>query len=293
MPSARPSWPPALKPGDPAQLVAASSELEQFERLEAGLEILRGWGLQPCGMERARRRWRGLAGEDPQRRADLEAGGPMPLRVGVRGGWGAARLLEHPPHWQEGWLLGFSDVTSLLWARQAHGLAGNLHGPLLTTLAAEPDWSRERLRSLLFSGEPAALDPLEGEAWAGGSAEGPLLAANLTVATHLLGTTWLPPLQGAILVLEDVGEQPYRLDRLLSHWRLNGALSGLAGLGFGSFSDCGEPDAVAAVLRERSCNLGLPVVAGLAVGHQPGNAVLPLGALARLDGGSGRLSLLE
>jgi muramoyltetrapeptide carboxypeptidase len=133
-------------------------------------------------------------------------------------------------------------------------------------------------------------------------AEGPLLAANLTVATHLLGTPHLPALDGAILVLEDVGEAPYRLERLLTHWRLSGAFGRLAGLAFGSFLNCDDPDRreepashrfeLNQVLRERSADLGLPVLAGLPVGHAPGNAALPIGAPARLDGDQGRLELL-
>ena len=126
--------------------------------------------------------------------------------------------------------------------------------------------------------------------------------ANLTVATHLLGTPHLPSLEGAILILEDVGEAPYRIERMLTHWRLSGALRPLAGLGFGSFEGCDEADSRASepaerrfsveqVLQERSLDLGIPVVARLPVGHTPGNAALPLGVRARLDGTRGRLQL--
>ena len=223
----------------------------------------------------------------------------------VRGGWGSARLLEHPLPVAEGWLLGFSDVTSLLWHRLATGRGGAIHGPLLTTLAAEPAWSRERLRGLLF-GEPLA--DLQGESWVGGVAEGPLLAANLTVATHLLGTPHLPALDGAILILEDVGEAPYRIERMLTHWRLCGALQRLGGIGFGSFEACDDPQddgeggngtssaarfGLEQVLRERTADLGIPVLAGLPVGHGPVNAALPLGIRARLDGDRGRLAIVS
>jgi muramoyltetrapeptide carboxypeptidase len=297
--------PPALKAGDRVQLAAISSALDSATRLEAGLAILRQWGLlietDPAAL--VGRRWGYLAGDDGRRRADLQAGAAAaPLLACVRGGWGAARLLEPPgPPQRPGWLLGFSDVSAMLLARVAAGLGGGVHGPLVTTLAAEPAWSQERLRSLLF-GEPVA--DLEGEGWLGGAgpAEGPLLVANLTVATHLLGTPFLPGLAGAILIIEDVGEQPYRIDRMLSHWRLAGALQQLAGLGFGSFSNCidhdrdGDPAShrfsVEEVLRERCGDLGIPLVAGLAVGHAPGNGALPLGVRARLDGHLGRLSLL-
>ena len=343
------SSPPPLRPGDRVRLVAASSAVAEASRLEAGIAILRDWGLrvEPEAAALVGRRWGYLAGRDEQRAADLgslgghnpsanpaaalggDCGGhpqnascgeiradappplggqrletprgeacidPTPaLHACVRGGWGSARLLERPLPQPPGWLLGFSDVTSLLWARWAQGLSGGIHGPLLTTLAAEPAWSRERLRALLF-GEPLA--PLRGECWTSGVAEGPLLAANLTVATHLLGTPHLPNLHGAILLLEDVGEAPYRLERMLTHWRLSGALSVLAGLAFGSFLHCDDPDRaeepaahrfeLEQVLRERSGDLGLPVLAGLSVGHAPGNAALPIGAPARLDAEIGR-----
>lgn len=297
--------PAPLRRGDRVRLVAASSALVNSERLDAGLAVLESWGLDVETGFDPRRRWGYLAGEDQARRADLEAdnaGPPAALRACVRGGWGAARLLEHPLILPPGWLLGFSDVTSLLWAQQARGQGGGIHGPLITTLASEPAWSLKRLHDLLFG---APLEDLCAEGWQGGVAEGPLLVANLTVATHLLGTPHLPELKGAVLVLEDVGEAPYRVDRMLTHWRLCGALQQLSGLGFGRFSDDGEPPhsegesdepdgrfSTEQVLKERSADLGIPVLGGLELGHGPGNAALPLGVRARLDGSAGRLSLL-
>lgn len=304
-PQPPPQQPPALRPGDRVRLVAASSALADLERLQAGLAVLAGWGLvlddDPARLPP--RRWGYLAGRDAERAGDLRPdngpGPPAALLACVRGGWGSARLLERPLEAAGGWLLGFSDVTSLLWHRLATGQGGAIHGPLLTTLAAEPAWSRERLRALLF-GEPLA--DLAGEPWVGGQAEGPLLAANLTVATHLLGTPHLPDLDGAILVLEDVGEAPYRIERMLTHWRLCGALQRLGGIGFGSFEGCGDPTdpegdgarfSLEQVLRERTADLGIPVLAGLPVGHGDVNAALPLGVRARLDGDRGLLSVIS
>ena len=307
------SLPEPLRPGDRVQLVAASSALlgdESLARLQAGIAILESWGLEVELGALHGRRWGYLAGRDQQRRGDLEAAARQgaELLACVRGGWGAARLLEQPLGLLPRWLLGFSDVTSLLWAQLAQGQGGAIHGPLLTTLAAEPLWSQERLRGLLF-GEPLA--DLHGESWCGGRAAGLLLAGNLTVATHLLGTPHLPDLRGAILVLEDVGEAPYRIERMLTHWRLSGALQQLAGIGLGQFSDCDDTPPVAApqddgstaqgadrfsleqVLRERTADLGVPVLSGLPVGHVAGNAALPLGAWAELDADRGRLRLLQ
>ena len=289
-------WPQPLQPGDRVQLAAASSALDPdaLERLQAGMAVLEGWGLAVDPHPEPLRRWGHLAGADGDRRGDLEA--DPALLACIRGGWGSARLLEQDCAGANGrWLLGYSDVTSLLWARQRAGVPGGIHGPMLTGLAAEPDWSRERLRQLLFAASAAALEPLQGEPWCGGRAEGPLLVGNLTVATHLLGTPHLPELRGAVLVLEDIGEAPYRIDRLLTHWRLCGALQQLAAIGFGHFSGCDDADSpttVEQVLRERTADLGIPVLAGLPVGHEPGNASLPLGVRARLDAGTGQLTLL-
>jgi muramoyltetrapeptide carboxypeptidase len=291
------AWPPPLRAGDRVQLAAASSALQAdaLERMEAGIAVLEGWGLQVDRHHEPLRRWGHLAGSDPERLADLTP--QAPLVACLRGGWGSARLLEaaseprqpQKPHW----LLGFSDLTSVLWARQAAGIPGGIHGPMLTSLAAEPAWSQERLRQLLF-GEPLAA--LSGSSWQPGVAEGPLLVGNLTVATHLLGTRHLPDLRGVVLVLEEVSEAPYRLDRMLTHWRLSGALQQLAGIGFGSFSNCDDPGSPLswhAVLQERTADLGIPVLADLAVGHAPGNAALPIGQRVRLDAERAELALLQ
>ena len=310
--------PAPLRRGDRVRLVAASSALDDLERLQNGIAVLEGWGLEVLAHPEPLRRWGYLAGADRERRGDLLPSAPgepglAPAAAGtdqpsllacIRGGWGAARLLEQPLELPAGWLLGFSDVTSLLWAMASRGLGGAIHGPLVTSLATEPEWSRERLRDLLF-GHPLA--DLQGVGWSGGSATGQLVAGNLTVATHLLGTSHWPDLNGAILILEDVGEAPYRLDRLLTHWRLCGALQQLAGIGLGRFTGCDEPDGepgdtsaeparrftAEQVLRDRTADLGIPVVAGLPVGHEPGNAALPLGVRARLDGQRGLLQILR
>ena len=293
------AWPRPLQAGDRVQLAAASSALQgdAISRLEAGIVVLERWGLEVEPHRNLQRHWGYYAGTDPERLEDLQPNAP--LVACMRGGWGSARLLERPLAADEHWLLGFSDVTSLLWARQAAGLPGGIHGPMVTTLGAEPEWSQERLRALLF-GE--ALPPLHGTVWNPGQAEGPCLAGNLTVATHLLGTPHLPDLSGAILLFEDIGEAPYRIDRMLSHWRLSGALQQIAGLGFGSFSDCegDEDDArdpqhsfgLQAVLQERCGDLGIPVIADLPFGHRCGNAAIPIGRRARLDGERGQLLLL-
>ncbi|MEB3200045.1 MAG: LD-carboxypeptidase [Synechococcaceae cyanobacterium] len=288
-------WPAPLRPGSRIAAVSPGTWWEEPQREEARLRARlasQGWRLQ--GAEEAAGRWRWFSAPDAQRRRHLEwalGAAEIDAVFCVAGGWGSARLLERgwrPPP-QPRWLVGFSDASALLLAWSAAGLGGAVHA---SPMAEGPAW--ERLADLL-RGVPVA--PLQGEGWAGGTTSGPLVVTNLTVATHLIGTRWLPSLRGAVLVLEDTGEAPYRIDRLLTHWRSAGLLSGLAGLGLGRFS--WTPDDVLPgdlsmheVLRERVLDLGIPVVADLPVGHGRPNMALPLGRLARLDGGRGLLELL-
>jgi len=303
LPGSSYQWPAPLRTGDQVGIAAASSCLQDHDALREGIAVLTSWGLQVNPPPPLERRWGYLAGRDDERRKDLLLPSPGALLACARGGWGAARLLEAPIAWPEGWLLGFSDVTALLCSRWARGLGGGIHGPLLTTLASEPQWSQERLRHLLF-GQPVA--PLQGSCWRSGRASGPLVTVNLTVASHLLGTPHLPDLRGAILVIEDVGEVPYRIDRMLTHWRLAGVLQQLAGIGFGRFSGCDDDNedtstsktqadtfTLDQVLRDRISDLTCPVIADLPVGHgSGGNAALPMGVEALLDADRGTLSVV-
>ncbi|WP_338430831.1 LD-carboxypeptidase [Synechococcus elongatus] len=287
-----PAWPEPLQPGDRLLAIAPSGCLRELDALQAALELWREAGFQIDLAPHWQEQQGYLAGSDRDRLADLKAGWLDPHYRGlvcIRGGWGAARLFEAWNGWptppEPKWLIGFSDITTLLWTltRQHRGA---VHAPVLTTLAAEPPRSLQRLWDCL-QGKP--LEPLTGSVWVPGTAEGSIYPANLTVATHLLGTPWLPDLRGAILAIEDVSEQPYRLDRLLTQWRLSGQLQQLAGIAVGRFSQCDPPSdrpsfSVEAVLRDRLSDLGIPVLADLPFGHDGENAALPVGAIARIQG---------
>jgi len=141
--------------------------------------------------------------------------------------------------------------------------------------------------------EGKKLAPLSGQGWGGGKVTGRLLPANLTVATHILKTPLQPSLNGSILAFEDVTESPYRIDRMLTQWRLNGCFQGIAGIAIGRFSQC-DPSpncwTVEQVLGDRLGDLGIPIVAELPFGHDGENAALPVGAMVELDADSGLLS---
>lgn len=298
-PSLNLRWPPPLQPGDRLRVIAPSGALRELEHFNQGLEIWRSWGFTVDVSPGTSDRWGYLAGADLSRRQQLGHALADPTYQGIlcaRGGYGGTRLLEGW-QWPEAlpmkWLIGFSDITSLLWSLGKRGIVG-VHGPLLTTLATEPEWSQQRLKQLVMG---HGIPPLHGEGWGQGRATGRLWPANLTVATHLLGTAHEPDLRGAILAFEDVTEAPYRIDRMVTHWRMAGKLAGVAGIALGRFSRCEPPQGmpsftVAEVLRDRLGDLGIPVVAGLPFGHDGSNAALPVGAMARLDGDAGSLDIL-
>lgn len=289
------SVPPPLGPG--SRIVAVTpgtwweNPNEDSERLRRRCAA-EGWELVvPAD---ALSRWRWFSGSDSSRRAQLErawADRATDAVFCVAGGWGSARILE--AGWkQEGrplWLVGFSDASALLLAQLAGGRGGAVHG---STGGDEAQW--QRLVKLLRGETPS---PLLGQGWVKGSAVGPLIVTNLTVATSLIGTPWFPSLAGAVLVLEDVGEAPYRVDRMLTQWRSAGLLAHLAAVGVGRFSWKEEDvlpgdQSLEEVLRERLGDLGVPVVGGLPVGHGRPNLALPLGRMARLDGNAGSVQLL-
>jgi muramoyltetrapeptide carboxypeptidase len=291
--------PPPLTPGDRLYVILPSGALRETEAFEKGLELWRSRGYHLDLAPNPQQNWGYLAGTDSHRRQDLEKALKDPSYTAIlsgRGGYGGARLLEDwqwppaPPKW----LIGFSDITSLLWSYAVQGIAG-LHGPVLTTLAKEPDWSLERLWDWVEG--RGTLPPLQGEGWGQGRAQGLLLPANLTVATHLLGTPLQPNFEGVILALEDVTEAPYRIDRTLTQWRLSGAFERVRGIALGRFSQCEAPPSIPSfsveeVLRDRLQDLNIPIVSGLAFGHDGPNAVLPVGLPAELDSDRGELHIL-
>jgi muramoyltetrapeptide carboxypeptidase len=291
--------PPAVRPGDRVAVVAPASGFDRAA-FETGLAVI-GTRYRVEYSDGLFERQRYLAGDDERRLTELNAALADPDIRAVfcaRGGYGATRLLARlgPPgvHTPAKPLVGFSDITSLhLWL-QSGGFT-SIHAPVLTQLGRLPQATAARLFALLESGSPAA--PLTGDATYGdGIAQGPLLGGNLSVFTRLLGTPFMPDLNGAVLLLEDLGERPYRLDRMWTHLQLAGVFERVAGLVLGQFIDCEEKDAPyssADVLRELVAATGLPCAAGFPIGHGEVNEPVPLGVRVRLDAGARTLTFLE
>jgi muramoyltetrapeptide carboxypeptidase len=298
--------PPLLKSGQKVCVIAPSGALREPERFEQGLNIWRSRGYKVHVPENIYDNWGYLAGSDSDRLQQFLDAWHDPECAAIitaRGGYGCTRLLEKLDRslaWAElntnqspKWLIGFSDITALLWGVAANLGIASIHASVLTTLGREPDWSNEKLFDWL-EGKIETIN-LAGTGWGMGKVTGVLLAGNLNIATHLIGTSAFPDLENVILALEDVAESPYKVDRMLTKWRMLGLLEKVKGIAIGRFSRA-EPSPnypslwMEEVWRDRLGDLNIPVVVDLPFGHDGTNVPLVIGAEAQLDSDTGLLT---
>jgi muramoyltetrapeptide carboxypeptidase len=303
--------PPALRAGDRVALVSPAGPSPP-ERIDAAIARCLAFGLEPVVAPHARARRGFLAGTDSERLADLNSAlrDPQVAAVwAVRGGYGTMRLLERidpaPLLTAPRAIIGFSDNTAVHLLLARHRLV-SFHGPHAG--GAFPDFTVDAFRRVLCTTEPAGVLPFDPTAdgpstLRGGVAEGRLVGGNLA----LLAATCGMPVQlngrGAIVVIEDVNEPAYRIDRALTQLRLAGCLEGAAGIAFGRFSS--SPDEIGSspvqdgdvpvidVLSDRVRDLDIPVVVGLPFGHVDRQWTVPLGVRARLDADRCTIEILE
>jgi len=280
------------------RVVAPASPFDPV-RLERGLEVLRTrLGLVPRFRSDLGARAGYLAGDDARRAEEWREAVADPDARAIfcaRGGYGSMRILPAidpaPLLARPKLVVGFSDVTAIHAVLNRAGLA-TVHGPVVTQLGASPDDAVAHLWALLSGRAPRpnawdAPPPGAGVTGTGvvraGRVSGPLVGGSLALLSHLCGTPFLPPLDGAILLVEDVGEKPYRIDRYLTQLRLAGALDRVAAVAVGQLSGCDDEQVRAAdVVREAVRALGLPAIEGLPCGHEDRNLAVPLGARATL-----------
>jgi muramoyltetrapeptide carboxypeptidase len=285
--------PPPLQAGDKIAVVAPSGPADPA-RLERGCSVLRGIGLDVVVGEHALARPSGtlgyLAAADADRAADLLDAWCDPRIAAVlcaRGGYGAARVLDHldwaalaeaPPKL----LHGSSDITALHVAFGRRLGVHTSYGPMVASLIADagPE-ALAHLKAGLFG----AGAPVRGiRALRAGRARGPLTGGNLALLASLTGTPHAPePARDRIAFLEDVDEAPYRVDRMLTQLLQAGWFDGVAGIVLGTWIGCGDLEAVFA---DRLVPLGVPILAGVPVGHGPRQLTVRLGAPALLDAGA-------
>ncbi|MEV5147886.1 LD-carboxypeptidase [Streptomyces sp. NPDC052727] len=297
--------PRRLAPGARVAVVAPSGPVPE-ERLQAGLDVLRGWDLDPVVAPHVLDRhpeFGYLAGTDADRAADLQNAWCDPAVDAVlcaRGGYGAQRVIDLLD-----WdalraagpkvFVGFSDLTVLHEAFATRLGLATLHGPM----AAGVDFiknarAQEHLRATLFAPETVRTIASGGTALVPGRARGVTLGGCLCLLAAELGTPHArPSARGGLLCLEDVGEETYRLDRYLTQLLRSGWLEGVRGVLLGSWADCADYTELRALLADRLGGLGVPVAENVGFGHGEGALTIPLGVAATLDAEAGTLTLDE
>lgn len=297
--SPAPHHPPALQPGDRVRVVAPSSPFSRDD-FDAGVAVLREWGLDPVWRDDVFERRHYLAGTPRRRAEELHEAFEDPTCKAiwaVRGGYGvgtvlplldAARIAKNPTIF-----VGCSDLTLLLnWLVQTCGVPA-IHGPMVASVGRRQDPAgAARVRSILAGDKPAelrsALPDARGWCVSPGTARGVAVGGSLSLLAAACGTPEQVDTEGAVLFLEDVGERPYRVDRLLLQLDRAGLLDAASALVLGDFAGCEEPgltwrDAVDRVVRGKP----LPVLAGVPFGHGNPNLAVPLGGRVQLDAGAG------
>jgi muramoyltetrapeptide carboxypeptidase len=235
--------------------------------------------------------------------------------IAIRGGWGCLRMINyldyamirrHPKV-----IMGYSDLTTLLNAIYVRTGLVTFHGPV--ALSTYNDYTNEYLQKAVFTPKPIGrvMQPPKSDDEKGdttvislgkGKGSGPLVGGNLSLIVTMLGTPFEIDLKGKVLFVEDVGEEPYRIDRMLTHLWMTGRLKKLAGLAFGKFTNCvpkkDNPEyptsfTVEELLRDRITPLGIPAISGVNIGHIKNKLTMPIGARATVDADARTLTITE
>jgi len=300
--------PRAIHSGARVALVAPAGPLDDAAIARASMRV-RSLGWEPVVSRHAHGRQGYLSGTDGERLADFEAALLSAENDAIwclRGGYGSMRILSHldlrPLAERPRPLIGFSDNTALhLLAAKSRIVT--FHGPH----PAAPDLSEFSLDFLrrTLAGEIPTRAPLPvpvnwrpSKVLVPGTCTGPLAGGNLSLIAATIGTDVQIATAGTILILEEVGEPAYRLDRLLTQLLLAGLLDEVVGIAVGGITDCADADkpgnpTTEELLFDRLGSLGIPIATGFPFGHQPDNWTLPLGVVASLDASAATLSILE
>lgn len=308
---------PRLRAGDTVGLVTPATATYQQEELDIARESLEALGLRVKIGAHVRDRHGSLGGQDVDRAADINGFFADPALKAVlptRGGWGSARLLplldyaairRNPKV-----VMGFSDITALHNAFQARTGLVTFHGP--NAGGRWDEFSVDLVRRVLFNGEAVTfenpkttsdrnvLTQVENRirVITPGQATGRLLGGNLTVLTAILGSPYVPDFDDAILFLEDVGEDWYRVDRMMTSLKLAGILGRIRGFIFGTCSECGPGEGFASltpeeIFRDHIAPLGVPAWTGAMIGHGHAQWTLPVGGRVTIDAARGTVTMLE
>ncbi len=286
----------ALHPGDTIGLAPVAGPWQE-EKFNQGIQIITEAGFKTEAPAIAHYNY--LAGYDQHRLKtfhDLWRNPEVKAVMAIRGGYGCLRLLDQLDfnliRRQPKILIGFSDITVLLTAIQQQTGLITFHGPMLTTLDTTDKNHVKDLFRHLINPEPYSLSPNNLEILRQGTARGTMIGGNLTTLNHLLATPAEPHFKNHILFIEDTGEAPYRIDRMLTQMMLAGKLAEISGLIMGTFSNCGDME----LIRQRTMEIipaHIPVWANFPVGHTSRNRTMPVGVKVTMDGSNGSLIFSE
>ena len=292
---------PCLKPGDKVAIVSPASPPKSTD-WELGLKVLEQWGLEVICAPNHLNTHFGLAGTDQQRLSDLQWALNEPdikAIFPIRGGYGTSRIIDQVDFSNFAkypkWIVGFSDITTLLMHLNALDFP-SLHAPMPHNfLQLGGEIALENLKRLLFN-EQFQLEIPSNSSNKLGTAEGEIIGGNLSLIVHLIGTKSFPCLKGKILLLEEIGENLYHIDRMLVQLKRGGFLSELAGMIVGGFTDCKEASlemgkSVNELILEHTSDYNYPIVFEFPSGHIPNNQPILLGVKSNLLVNSGKIQL--
>ncbi len=307
--------PRRLSPGDTVGIVTPATATFQQVELDIVRESLEGLGLKVKIGEHVMNRYGSLGGADKDRAADINrffGDRSIAAVIPTRGGWGSARLLPHLDYdairRNPKIILGYSDITALLNGIHAKTGLITFHGP--NGGGRWDAWSLDWTKRVLFAGEAVTyanpkttndrnvLTQIDHRirTLTPGRARGRLLGGNLSVLHGILGSPFVPDFDGAILFLEDVEEQPYRVDRMMTALKLAGILGRVRGVVFGTCSECTPGTGYASFTLEEILNdhlkpLHVPAWQGAMIGHNMPQWTLPVGADVEIDASAGTMTL--
>lgn len=295
--------PKALKPGDTVALTAPAGILPDYSEFDRMKKDLESFGFNVVFGEFVRSRYGYLSGKDHERALDLNrffANPDIDGIIAVRGGWGCSRILPYLDFEQirnyPKVYCGFSDNTTLHLALLANSGLVSFHGP--NGASEWNSFTKNSFRDVVMNGNRSLFHSESAvRTITSGRASGHLIGGNLTILTTSLGTPYQPDFNGAILYLEDIGEAPYKVDRMLTHLSAAGALRNINGFIFGKCTDCGSSSSrgfnLNQVLKQHIDALGIPAISGVDIGHEANNMTIPVGVIAELDADNGIFYLKE
>lgn len=310
--------PKPLRPGDTVAVITPSTYVSDPVQVDLAIKTVEHFGLKAKMGSNVRKRAGYLGGSIEERVADLHAAFADPDVKGVfciRGGYGSPQILDRLDYGlirrNPKVFAGYSDITAMHLAIFRYAGLVTFHSPVV--LSRFTDFSQRHFREAVFGGpatrtivNPPESNPLRPahptRAIRPGKARGPLVGGNLTLVSTLMGTPYELDTRGKIFFLEDVGEEPYRIDRMLTQLRLAGKFDQCAAVLVGECVDCNPREfqpgfqstfSLNEVLEDILGTLKVPVLSGLLIGHTNDQATLPLGVMAELDTAAASLTVLE